>query len=429
MFREIAAQDPSPKIFEDGEGLRALKQRLIRKTERQRLKDARLESSSRTRGTVRRLLLVSNPSAFSGSEEVLCTAAENLDRNRFETFALIAGKGHFSDRMRRTAKSVLVPEADFSKPALRSLEIVCSALNDFSPDIVHCNGPTGFPMLAALKLSGTPWIQHVHTVDVQPLAEFCAAAEAIIAVSDFVARELLYLDIDPTRIRVIRNCVDFAGRFRRSLSRSEARRRLGLPAEGFMLVYPARFALLKRHNVLAAALAEVVERESDVHLVLAGEATAEPHLHDDFHAFVKHHGLAQHVTQFPFVRDMPALYTASDALVFPAEQEPLGLCILEAMAMEVPVIACRSGGIPEIVQHESTGLLVEPGRPQALTATILRIISERALRTRLTASALNYVQKEHSLSNYGRTLADLYEEVLSSRTSRPVRSPRQAASA
>lgn len=359
----------------------------------------------------------------------LDSAAENLDRSRFERFALIAGKGHFSDRMSRAAKSVLVPEVDFSKPTLRSLEVVCGALNGFRPNIVHCNGPAGFPMLAALKLSGIPWIQHVHTVDVQPLAEFCGAADAIVAVSDFVARELLHLDIDPARIRVIRNCVDHAERFRRSLSRSEARERLGLPTEAFILVYPARFAVLKRHNVLAAALVEVVERESGIHLVLAGEATSEPYLYDEFQAFLQNHGLTQHVTQFPFVQDMPSLYTASDALVFPAEQEPLGLCILEAMAMEVPVIACRSGGIPEIVQHESTGLLVEPGQPQAFASTILRIISEPALRGRLTASALNYVQKEHCLSKYARAVADFYEEILSSRASRPACSQLQAASA
>lgn len=100
------------------------------------------------------------------------------------------------------------------------------------------------------------------------------------------------------------------------------------------------------------------------------------------------------------------------ALVFPADQEPLGLCILEAMATGMPVIASGSDGIPEIVVHERTALLVTPSDPHALAHAILRMISEPGLRERLSAKGLQYLRQQHSLADYAGSVASLYEKLL-----------------
>jgi glycosyltransferase involved in cell wall biosynthesis len=74
----------------------------------------------------------------------------------------------------------------------------------------------------------------------------------------------------------------------------------------------------------------------------------------------------------------------SVALVVPSLwQEPLGLVVLEAIACGVPVIATEVGGIPEIVEHGRTGLLVEPNDPEALARTIALLVSDLSLRQRL----------------------------------------------
>jgi glycosyltransferase involved in cell wall biosynthesis len=79
----------------------------------------------------------------------------------------------------------------------------------------------------------------------------------------------------------------------------------------------------------------------------------------------------------------------SSLLVVPSIwQEPLGLVILEAMACGVPVVASSVGGIPEIVQHEANGLLVEPGDPGALSHAMNRILLDAPLRGRLRAHCL-----------------------------------------
>jgi starch synthase len=74
----------------------------------------------------------------------------------------------------------------------------------------------------------------------------------------------------------------------------------------------------------------------------------------------------------------------SAALVVPSVwEEPLGLVVLEAMACGVPVVATAVGGIPEIVQHDRNGLLVEPGDAAALARTLSLVLGDPALRQRL----------------------------------------------
>jgi len=89
-----------------------------------------------------------------------------------------------------------------------------------------------------------------------------------------------------------------------------------------------------------------------------------------------------------WVDDVGDYLRALDVLAMPSREEGLGSALLEAMAAGVPVIAARTGGIPEIVRHEDTGLLVEPGDAAGLAAGIERLHRAPDLRERLAATAL-----------------------------------------
>lgn len=77
---------------------------------------------------------------------------------------------------------------------------------------------------------------------------------------------------------------------------------------------------------------------------------------------------------------MPDLLAQIDILVLPSLQEPFGKIVIEAMAMETPVIASRVGGVPEIVADGETGLLVPPQDSIALKHALTRLIADAALR-------------------------------------------------
>lgn len=97
-----------------------------------------------------------------------------------------------------------------------------------------------------------------------------------------------------------------------------------------------------------------------------------------------------------------------DVFVLPSLKESFGIILLEAMACSRPVVATRVGGIPEIVEDESTGLLVEPENPKALAAEILRLYREPALCRRLVEGGDRQTRDKFSLA----TMIEAYRDLL-----------------
>lgn len=92
------------------------------------------------------------------------------------------------------------------------------------------------------------------------------------------------------------------------------------------------------------------------------------------------------VTNISFMgkqNNMGDWFTAADLLIHPSYTEGLGSVILEAMNMGLPAIGSRTGGIPDILQHEESGLLIEPGNTSELANSIERIAHNESLRTNL----------------------------------------------
>jgi glycosyltransferase involved in cell wall biosynthesis len=122
------------------------------------------------------------------------------------------------------------------------------------------------------------------------------------------------------------------------------------------------------------------------------------------------------------VDEVPAVLRALDVLVNASASEPFGLSVLEAQACGVPVIGTDAGGIPEFVTDGETGLLVAPGRPEALAAGLSRLLGAPALRRHLTAEARAGVVAHHTLAVRARALAEVYRAVARTRQGREVAS-------
>ncbi len=111
------------------------------------------------------------------------------------------------------------------------------------------------------------------------------------------------------------------------------------------------------------------------------------------------------------VEEVPAVLRSLDVLVNASASEPFGLSVLEAQACGVPVIGTDAGGIPEFVTDGQTGLLVAPGRPEALAAGLSRILDEPGLRHDLVVAARHAVVAQHALAVRADALAAIYREV------------------
>jgi len=111
--------------------------------------------------------------------------------------------------------------------------------------------------------------------------------------------------------------------------------------------------------------------------------------------------------------ELPEMYRASDVFVFPsAWNEPFGMPVAEAMACGVPVVATRGGGIPEFVDHGTSGLLVERANPQALGEAIATLLEDPEKRARLGRAGRERVARELNWDEVADRLGAKLEESL-----------------
>lgn len=115
--------------------------------------------------------------------------------------------------------------------------------------------------------------------------------------------------------------------------------------------------------------------------------------------------------------NVPAFLSAIDVLAVPSYDEGLPRVVLEAMAMQVPVVASRVGGIPEAVEHEVNGLLVPPGDDEALAAALDRVLENADLARRLGETGRRRVLTQFEARSGWRHLAALHGAAVQERDS------------
>jgi glycosyltransferase involved in cell wall biosynthesis len=113
--------------------------------------------------------------------------------------------------------------------------------------------------------------------------------------------------------------------------------------------------------------------------------------------------------------DVPALLADADVFVLSSRSEGLPVSVLEAMAAELPVVASRVGGLPELVVDGKTGFLVTPSSPPDLAAALARLIGDRDLRRRLGAVGRVRAETRFNLSSFRRAHLELYSAELARR--------------
>ncbi len=365
----------------------------------------------RTRASRRKILFVSTPSAYSGAEESLCQLVGGLNREHYSSCALVGACGYLTERLQQFGADVIVPNRDFSSSSVENFFFTLSTLRKVKPDIVHINAASGMPVIIAAKLLGIPVIYHLRVAVLQGIADYLKGSEAIIAVSEFVRTEAERRDIEGNRIKVIIDGVDVDHFSRANFSKAVVRRELGLPPDVPIALNIARFARNKRQDMLIAASELVRKRLPDFHLVFVGEAEDQRY-YSEIVEQIGRAGLASNVTFLPFQRDIRRIEAAADVLVLCSDREPLGICLLEAMAMELPVVATNSGGSHEVFIDGVTGLKTPGGDVHGLAAAIESILTNPEVAHRLGTAARRHAETEHTIQKHAKAVMSLYDDVI-----------------
>jgi glycosyltransferase involved in cell wall biosynthesis len=148
----------------------------------------------------------------------------------------------------------------------------------------------------------------------------------------------------------------------------------------------------KGHDTLIDAAVEVLRCQPDATFEVIGDGSEREHL-------IAQADRRQVRRAFTFAGqrdDVPARLADADIFVLPSRSEALPNAVLEAMAAGLPVVASDVGGIPELISHDRTGLLVPPGDTAALAGALLRVMNETGLAPRLGEAARVAVETRYS---------------------------------
>jgi len=162
---------------------------------------------------------------------------------------------------------------------------------------------------------------------------------------------------------------------------------------------------VKGHSYLISGLQLLSQEIPDLHLLLIGDGPIRNSLHRELEKSNLPYTMTGHV--FPAWGALPAI----DIFVLPSLSEGMGLVLLEAAQAEVPIVASRVGGIPEIWENQISALLITPAEPEEIAAACKRILQDESLRKHLISNA---AQRANTLNEKTMTeeTSSFYDTIL-----------------
>jgi len=240
--------------------------------------------------------------------------------------------------------------------------------------------------------------------------------DRFIAISEAIRKVLIDGGVAEDMVSVVHSGIDLS-RFDR-VEPGGLREEFGLPAGAPVIGNVAHMADHKGQRYLLAAMPRVLEAEPQTRLFIVGDGELRPALE----AQARELGVQDAVTFTGFRTDVPQWLDLFDVFVMSSHLEGLCTSVLDALAMRKPVVASAAGGLPEIIAHDETGLLVPPKAPEPLADAIVRLLRDRELGRRLAEAGRRRVDEEFSAESMVEGTLEVYDEVMHGSADRPGRS-------
>lgn len=291
----------------------------------------------------------------------------------------------------------------------------------YAPDILETHHvKSHFLMRQSGLWRQRPWVAFHHgytTTDLKMRAYnrldrwSLRAADCIVTMNQSFARQLERSGVPAERIQVLHNAVSANWNEKVPNERVRAlRAELHIAADERVILAVGRLSQEKGHADLVAAFALLRRTYPTIkaRLVIVGEGPEQ--------AAIQHAsaglGTIGQVVLTGHQSDVSAYYALADVLALPSHSEGSPFVLLEAMAAGLPVVATDVGGIPEIVAHQKSALLVEARQPRAMADALALVLGSDALARDLTAQARAVLIERHTPEAYLRSRTAIYRQLL-----------------
>ncbi len=347
---------------------------------------------------------------WGGASRVLFTNLRLLDKRRFTPVVLLSAHGPAEALLDELGirHQVWGPLSEPNKllDYLRALIRTCLWLKRERIDLVHMNRANDWrpAEILAMKLCRVPVVTHFHTVNLDR-APATRWSSAIAAVSRYVAEHSDTQGVPPS---VIHNTVELA-RFAQGVS---LRDRFGIDAGHVVVSFVGQIREIKGVADFVHMAGEVAG--DHIRFLIAGQCRDKSRISDAYTEAELNDLIAgdPRIRYCGYVEQVEDVYRTSDIVVVPSRwEEPFGLISIEAAAAGLPVVATRTGGLPEVVVDGVTGALVDAGDTHAMARCVSKLVNDADLRAKMGQAAHERATQEFT-GKPVHVLEQLYESLM-----------------
>jgi glycosyltransferase involved in cell wall biosynthesis len=375
------------------------------------------------------VLFLNHTSVLLGGERGLLDIVKALDPVKYRSLAVLPEPGRLGPRLeaagaavgtmpirrfRRTRNPVRI--LFYAASVARVAPRLTAMIRRERVSLIHSNSNTAHIYGAVAAASaGIPCVWHCRDlVDLGLAGRWMARrATRIIGISAAVSRHLAERAGAAAKCVTVLNATD-TEEFRPRACTDATRAALGIAPGRFVVAMAGQLVPWKKHGLFLQAAAVIARDVPRATFLIAGADSFGDHpgYRESLVATAGRLGLGERLRFAGHQEDMAGFLSAVDVLVHPADREPFGRVILEAMAMERAVVAVNACGPAEIVRNGLDGILVNPDSPDAIADAVARLAAEPDLARALGTAARERVEKDFGLARLGAEIGNVYESVL-----------------
>lgn len=365
---------------------------------------------------------IASGDCWAGAEaQVAGLLAALSRRENVSVLAIVLNEGKLAGEIRRSGIEVcVIPESKHGFLAI--LSRATEFLRNKQIGILHSHRYKENLLAAMLaRRCKVPFIVRTQHGAPEPFAGWRRVKQSAIGIVDrFTARHFtdcvisvseelgkgLCLYVPPGRLSIIHNGID-TETVRSRLTTTEAKVRLRIFPSCPVVGVVGRLEPVKRIDIFLKTARQVMAKLPESKFIIAGSGSLDSHLRD----MAGDLGLNNHAMFLGHRDDIYDVLRAMDLLVLPSDHEGLPTSLLEAMFLQVPVLARPVGGIPEVIEDGVTGFLMNSGDPATLAEACLFLLAHDHLRVQVAVEGALAVKSKFSIEATAREMAALYRRL------------------
>ncbi len=360
------------------------------------------------------ILQIVGNAIVGGMENYVVRLVERLPRDRFGVSVLAPFESRCTDQLREAGAEVFITQVT-DETSWQSIQLATSLVQSRSVDVLQAHLPNAH-VLAGLagRLTNRPVLATIHgravsTLDIE-VQKLAGSHLAVVCRQSYF--QALGVGIDPRHVHFVPNGVD-SERFRPLRVRDGAlRTRFGIAPETPLIGFIGRLSPETGPDLFLRMAVSVRAQCPTAEFILVGDGA----MFGQLQTFARRFGIGDAVHFADSQSDMPAVFHELDLVVSSSLSEAMPLAVMEAMASGLPVVACKVGGIPDLVAHGLTGWLADKGDYETLAAHVVDLLENDAVRLAAGAAARERAVARMGLDRGIETTMRLFSQLAGQRS-------------